>query len=73
MVGQCGATTGDVEPNCSWPGNNLPVLAQSEIVARFGVLKELGLSRVRGYCHFTGSMDIAREALDGLYLSFCGR
>ncbi len=40
----------------------------------FGVLKELGLSQVRGYCHhFTGSVDIAREALDrGLYLSFCG-
>ena len=40
----------------------------------FGLLKELGWDQVRGYCHhFTGSMDIAREALDhGLYLSFCG-
>ena len=40
----------------------------------FGLLRELGWGQVRGYCHhFTGSIDIARAALDhGLYLSFCG-
>lgn len=40
----------------------------------FGILRDLRLEKVRGYCHhFTGSVEIARQALDyGLYLSFCG-
>ena len=40
----------------------------------FGVLRDLKLGTMRGVCHhFTGSIEIARQALDwGLYLSFCG-
>ena len=40
----------------------------------FGLLRDLGVAELRGVCHhFTGSIDIARHALDrGLYLSFCG-
>jgi len=40
----------------------------------FGVLRDLGLHEMSGVCHnFTGSIEIARAALDhGLYLSFCG-
>mgnify|MGYP006288130171 CR=1 FL=1 len=40
----------------------------------FRLLNELKITELRGVCHhFTGSREIARQALDrGLYLSFCG-
>jgi len=40
----------------------------------FGIWKALGAGALTGVCHhFTGSLEIARQALDlGLYLSFCG-
>ena len=39
----------------------------------FGILKELRLNEVRGYCHnFTGSRETAKQILDrGLHISFC--
>ena len=39
----------------------------------FGILKELRLNEVQGYCHnFTGSRETARQLLDrGLHISFC--
>lgn len=39
----------------------------------WGILKNLGISRLRGYCHnFTSSRDIAGKILDlGLHISFC--
>ncbi len=39
----------------------------------FGILKELRLDKLRGYCHnFTGSKETARQILDrGLHISFC--
>ena len=39
----------------------------------FGILKELRLGEVRGYCHnFTGSRETAKQILDrGLLISFC--
>ena len=39
----------------------------------FGILKELRIGELRGYCHnFTGSRETAKQILDrGLHISFC--